>query len=126
MLCRAASGIGGQKSRWRDGKGLAFIGVAAQPYWDHMVDLVTDSYNLGFDEMNFDYVQYPSDGNMTDISFVLSNQSEYGRDKQANLEAFFKYLNEKIDEPERYTAVRHVHTGRAVKIHCTPQLICLV
>ena len=91
-----------------------------------MVDLVTDSYNLGFDEMNFDYVRYPSDGNMTDISFVLSNQSEYGRDKQANLEAFFKYLNEKIDEPERYTAVRHVHTGRAVKIHCTPQLICLV
>lgn len=60
-----------------------------------MVDLVTDSYNLGFDEMNFDYVRYPSDGNMTDISFVLSSQSEYGRDKQANLEAFFKYLNEK-------------------------------
>jgi hypothetical protein len=98
---------------WHDGKGLAFIDVAAKEYWDHIIALVVDSYNLGFDEINFDYVRYPSDGNMSDISFVLSNQSEYGNDKQANLEAFFKYLNEKLDEPERFAAVRHEGTGRA-------------
>jgi len=98
---------------WRDGKGLAFIDVAATGYWDHIIKLVVDSYNIGFDEINFDYVRYPSDGNMTDISFVLSNQSQYGRDKQANLEAFFKYLNEKIDDEKLFAAVKHENTGRA-------------
>lgn len=98
---------------WRDGKGLAFIDVAAREYWDHIIKLSVDSYNLGFDELNFDYVRYPSDGNMVDISFPHSAASEYKGDKQANLEAFFKYLNEKLDEEERFAAVRHEDTGRA-------------
>jgi hypothetical protein len=100
-------------TNWKDGKGLSFIDVAATGYWDHIIDLAVDSYNIGFDELNFDYVRYPSDGNMQDISYPLSLASEYGSDKQANLEAFFKYLNEKLDEPERFAAVRHENTGRA-------------
>lgn len=98
---------------WTDGKGLSFIDVAAQEYWDHIIDLSVDAYNIGFDELNFDYVRYPSDGNMRDISYPLSLASEYGSDKQANLEAFFRYLSEKLAEPERFGAMQHVNTGRA-------------
>lgn len=98
---------------WRDGKGLSFIDVAAVPYWDHIVELSRDSYNIGFDELNFDYVRYPSDGNMQDISFPHTNASEYGPDKQANLEAFFKYLNEKLDDEKLFAEYRHENTGRA-------------
>ncbi len=98
---------------WKDGKGLSFIDVAAKPYWDHIVELSKDAYNIGFDELNFDYVRYPSDGNMSDISFPLSEAGEYGKDKQANLEAFFKYLNEKLDDEKLFSAVRHENTGRA-------------
>ncbi len=99
-------------SVWHDGKGLSFIDVGARPYWDHVVALSADAYNIGFDELNFDYVRYPSDGNMKDIAFTQSAAGGYGSDKQANLEAFFKYLNEKLDEPERFAGVRHEHTGR--------------
>ncbi len=42
---------------WKDGKGLSFIDVAAQPYWDHIIELSRDAYNIGFDELNFDYVR---------------------------------------------------------------------
>ncbi len=98
---------------WRDGKGLAFIDVAAREYWDHIITLVVDSYNVGFDELNFDYVRYPSDGNMQDISFPHSAGSAYPNDKQANLEAFFKYLNEQLDDETKFAAVRHTNTGRA-------------
>jgi hypothetical protein len=104
---------------WKDGKGLSFIDVAATEYWDHIIDLAVDSYNIGFDELNFDYVRYPSDGNMQDISYPLSLASEYGADKQANLEAFFKYLSEKLAEPERFAAVRHENTGRETNIPYT-------
>ena len=98
---------------WRDRKGLSFIDVGAKPYWDHLVTLSTDAYNIGFDELNFDYVRYPSDGNMQDIAFPQSMKSPYGADKPANLEAFFKYLNEKLDDESRFSSVRHEHTGRA-------------
>jgi hypothetical protein len=98
---------------WRDGKGLAFIDVAAQEYWDHIIDLSIESYNLGFDELNFDYVRYPSDGNMRDISFPHTDGSQWPGNKQANLEAFFAYLQKAMDDESRFSAVRHENTGRA-------------
>jgi len=99
-------------SVWRDGKGLSFIDVGSKPYWDHILLLARDSYNLGFDELNFDYVRYPSDGNMRDIAFPNSMKSPYGNDKQANLEAFFAYLHEKLSDESLFASVRHENTGR--------------
>jgi hypothetical protein len=98
---------------WHDHKGLSFIDVGSRAYWDHIALLARDSYNIGFDELNFDYVRYPSDGNMQDTAFTNSLQSEYGNDKQANLEAFFAYLNDKMDDESFFAEYRHEHTGRA-------------
>jgi hypothetical protein len=98
---------------WHDGKGLSFIDVAAREYWDHIIELAVESYNLGFDELNFDYIRYPSDGNMRDISFPHTAASEWPNDKQANLEAFFAYLSAAMDEESRFAAMRHTGTGRA-------------
>ncbi len=98
---------------WKDHKGLSFIDVAAKDYWDHIIALSKDVYNLGFDEINYDYIRYPSDGPMTDIAFTHSNASPYGKDKQANLEAFFQYLNERLDDEALFADYRHEHTGRA-------------
>lgn len=97
---------------WNDYKGLSFVDVASKDYWDHIVKLSIDSYNIGFDELNFDYVRYPSDGNMTDTYYPQSVAGEYGMDRQANLEAFFKYLNEQLDREELFAEFRHENTGR--------------
>ena len=99
-------------SVWEDYKGLSFIDVGARPYWDHLIELSIDAYNIGFDELNYDYVRYPSDGPMSDIAFVHSEGGPHGSDKQANLEAFFKYLNEKLDDESLFAEVRHENTGR--------------
>lgn len=104
---------------WQDYKGLSFVDVGARPYWDHVIELAVESYNIGFDELNFDYVRYPSDGNMRDISFPNSLAGEYGADKQANLEAFFSYLYDAMTDPERFNAVRHENTGRTEVIPYT-------
>jgi hypothetical protein len=98
---------------WKDNKGLSFIDVAAKDYWDHILELSVEVYNLGFDEINYDYVRYPSDGPMNDISFPHSAASPHGSNKQANLEAFFKYLAERTDEEAIFAAYRHENTGRA-------------
>lgn len=98
---------------WHDGKGLSFIDVAAREYWDHIIELSIESYNLGFDELNFDYVRYPSDGNMRDIYFPHTAGSEWPNDKPANLEAFFSYLEKALDDETKFAAYRHNNTGRA-------------
>lgn len=74
---------------WKDRKGLSFIDVSSKGYWDVVVELSKESYELGFDELNYDYIRYPSDGNMADTSYVNPN-------KQEALEAFFKYLHEHV------------------------------
>jgi len=104
---------------WRDYKGLSFIDVGAKNYWEHLLDLVVDSYNIGFDELNFDYVRYPSDGNMQDISFTHAHNSEWGSDKQANLEAFFAYLFEEINDETNFADYKHENTGREKNIPFT-------
>lgn len=77
---------------WKDRKGLSFVDVSAKPYWDYIVALGRESYAMGFDELNFDYMRFPSDGDMKDIDFTLSR----GMTKPEALEHFFAYLHESL------------------------------
>lgn len=97
---------------WKDHKGLSFIDVSAKPYWDYILKLSRESYALGFDELNFDYVRFPSDGNMKDIHFpqsaaILNAHGALG--KQVALEKFFQFLDAELrgDKPAD-TSVRPI------------------
>lgn len=104
---------------WQDHKGLSFVDVASKQYWEHIIDLSVESYNIGFDELNFDYVRYPSDGNMQDTYFPQSMAGEFGSDKQANLEAFFSFLHDEMKNPDNFSAVKHEGTGLDVAVPWT-------
>lgn len=77
---------------WKDHKGLAFVDVGATQYWETVVALAEESHAVGFDEINFDYIRYPSDGNMADADYIKRD----GKSKQEMLEDFFKYLNDEL------------------------------
>jgi len=79
---------------WKDYKGLSFIDVGSRAFWDYIVTLSKESYALGFDEINFDYIRFPSDGNMKDIYFPFSD----GREKPVVLEEFFSHLHENLKD----------------------------
>lgn len=84
---------------WKDRKGLSFIDVGAKDFWEYIVALGKESYNIGFDELNFDYVRFPSDGNMKDIYFPFSNteiKNDPENGKAKVLREFFKYLNAEL------------------------------
>jgi hypothetical protein len=86
---------------WKDHKGISFIEVGAKPYWDYILDLAKESHEIGFDEINFDYIRFPSDGNMKDIHFPFSEDiiaAHSYNGKSYALEEFFKYLKADIDE----------------------------
>ena len=77
---------------WKDRKGLAFVDVGAKPYWDTVVELAKVSYDIGFDELNFDYIRFPSDGDMSAAVYSW----DVGKTKQQALEEFFNYLHEHV------------------------------
>ncbi|MDO8514580.1 MAG: putative glycoside hydrolase [bacterium] len=77
---------------WKDHKGLSFIDVGARPFWEYISTLSKESYALGFDELNFDYIRFPSDGDMKDIAYTWNK----GKTKQEGLENFFKYLHDQL------------------------------
>ena len=77
---------------WTDYKGLAFVDVGAKPYWETVVELAKESYAQGFDEINFDYIRFPSDGPMSQAVYSWSGD----RAKVDVMESFFKYLHENL------------------------------
>lgn len=77
---------------WKDRKGLSFLDPTNKNVHDYIIKLALYSYNEGFDEINFDYIRYPSDGNMKDINYNLAP----GRTRADNIEAFFKHLSQEI------------------------------
>ncbi len=78
---------------WKDYKGISWIDAGAEEYWQYIVELGKAAYAEGFDELNFDYIRFPSDGNMRDIYYPYS----HGVVKPDVIENFFKYIHEGLD-----------------------------
>ncbi len=84
-------------SVWKDRKGIAWIDSGSREYWDYIIQIAKESHKIGFDEINFDYIRFPSDGNMKDISFPFSSTTP----KATVMKNFFEYLHTKIEsDPE--------------------------
>lgn len=76
---------------WKDKKGLSFLDPTKQEVWNYIVHLARFSHDQGFDEINFDYIRFPSDGNISDISYPTADGS-----KSDAIEKFFIYLHDEM------------------------------
>lgn len=74
---------------WKDYKGVSWLDVGAKPVWDYLALIGDEAYSVGFDELNFDYIRFPSDGNMIDIAYPFSQ----GKVKSDALKDFFAYID---------------------------------
>lgn len=79
---------------WRDKKGLSFIDPGSTEYWQYMIDLGKASHGVGFDEINYDYIRYPSDGDMSDAVYLRSASST----KPEMMKKFYVYLGKGMRE----------------------------
>lgn len=79
---------------WQDQKGISWIDAGAQPMWKYLVAIAKDSYSMGFDEINFDYIRFPSDGNMEDIAYPFSESKK----KSEVLKGFFEYIKKEMGD----------------------------
>lgn len=75
---------------WKDFKGVSWLDAGAKPVWEYISLIGHEAYAQGFDELNFDYIRFPSDGNMLDIAYPYSE----GKSKPEVLKEFFAYIDE--------------------------------
>jgi hypothetical protein len=81
---------------WKDKKGLSFLDPANKNVWDYTVRVAKSAYALGFDEINFDYIRYPSDGDLKDINYHITPPAT----RADNIEKFFTYLSSEMKKDE--------------------------
>jgi hypothetical protein len=81
---------------WRDKKGLAWVDASRKEVWSYNVALAKEAIGFGFDEINFDYVRFPSDGDMTQAVYSMGSSTK----KYEVMRNFYHFLNLKLkDEP---------------------------
>lgn len=78
---------------WKDRKGLSWVDPGASEVWDITVRIGREAEKAGFDELNFDYIRFPSDGDMKDIIFPISKN----RNKVEVMSEFFAYLDRELE-----------------------------
>ena len=81
---------------WYDYNGLAWIDPNKKEGWDYNIAIAKDAINQGFDEINFDYIRFPSDGNLNNMDIDSSVSREV-------IKSFYQYLRNELKE-ERISA----------------------
>lgn len=77
---------------WTDFKGISWIDPSEKPQWDYTVAIAREAHNIGFDEINFDYIRFPADGNMRDIWYPTSGTQK----KSDIMRSFYQYLHDSL------------------------------
>jgi hypothetical protein len=71
-------------SPWKDPHGLTYLQENNPQVWHYTESVAEDAYAQGFDEINLDYVRFPSDGDLSDI-----DESTFTQSKQDTIASFF-------------------------------------
>ena len=80
-------------SVWDDSAGLGWTNPYDRRVWDYNVDVAVAAARAGFDEIMFDYVRFPSDGDVG--SAVYRNRGALA--KRDAIPAFLRYAARRLD-----------------------------
>jgi len=84
---------------WRDYKGQAWVDPTYQLIWDYNLDLAKEAAAIGFDEINFDYIRFPSDGNISQIVYANLDKYPAETEKQSKnlvMADFYSYVGQQM------------------------------
>ena len=54
---------------WRDGEGLAWTDPFSEEVWDYNIAIAIEAATKGFNEIQFDYIRFPADGELREAVF---------------------------------------------------------
>ena len=77
---------------WKDAGGAYWLDPNDHDAWDYIVAIAKQGYGVGFDEINFDYVRFPSDGSVNAAVYDMSTSTT----KAQAITGFFSYLHDQL------------------------------
>ncbi|MBI4346676.1 MAG: putative glycoside hydrolase [Elusimicrobia bacterium] len=81
-------------SVWRNKKGIAWVDPYRRELWDYALDIALTAVKLGFEEIQFDYIRFPSDG---DIKLCRYSRPDHTNKKAVEtIREFLTFAREKL------------------------------
>lgn len=78
---------------WKDRKGLSWVDPAAREVWAYNVAIAKEVAARGFDEVQFDYVRFPTDGKLRALSYPVYRRTV---PKHEVIKSFFQYVDREL------------------------------
>jgi hypothetical protein len=78
---------------WKDRKGITWLDPYSKESWDYNLDIAERAIDLGFEEIQFDYIRFPSDGNINTCRY---SQVHTSTSSAAALVNFLKEANRRL------------------------------
>jgi len=81
-------------SLYRDKQGMAWVDPYCKEVWDYLVEVGTVAKEVGFDEVQFDYIRFSTDSTMKNV--VFDEELTQGRSKTDVITEFCQYAYENL------------------------------
>jgi hypothetical protein len=78
---------------WRDRKGEPWVDTGSKEMWNYLVEIGKESHRRGFDELNYDYIRFPTDGILSAMRFPISGERGLTH-KRDIVREFYKHLHD--------------------------------
>ena len=78
---------------WRDREVLGWVDPTREEVWDYNIALAVEAAQKGFDEIQFDYVRFPTDGAIHQATYSVENTKE---NRQAAITGFLAKTREAL------------------------------
>ncbi|MDP2638701.1 MAG: putative glycoside hydrolase [Candidatus Azambacteria bacterium] len=86
---------------WQDNRSWYWLDPSNQETWDYNIDIAKLAIDVGFDEINFDYIRYPAFSKNDNVNFPASAEAPAGKPpetvvKSQVINEFAKYLTSEL------------------------------
>src|SRR5699024_8685291 len=78
---------------WRDMNGQAWLNPMSREVWTANIAIAREAATAGFDEVQYDYVRFPSDGDVSRASYGVPNTEEH---REQAIEGFLERSREAL------------------------------
>ncbi len=78
---------------WADHKGLHWANPYDTRVWDYTISLCLELIELGIDEIQFDYIRFPSDGDLSTVEYPVVIE---GISREECIGRFLAYANDRL------------------------------
>jgi hypothetical protein len=82
-------------SVWRDYKKTAWLNPYNKDSWEYPISVAEEAIDMGFKEIQFDYVRFPTDGNRKLINYGPNSQ---GKTMTDAISGFLAYARERLNK----------------------------